>query len=179
MCDSLTTAGARTSHGATTVCSDTRPECHAPANYRSSDYSGSNGARDVQRDMILAFWESQGMARWQGDIQNGGGSRWYVRDNAQGAANWLPLARRDDEGKAGRSDRAEFSHVVSAVNGGAWCACNLVAEAGAVNANRGDEDMSADALSPAWEATLAAWPMWWKENRARKASLARLAKVNA
>jgi len=123
------------------------------------------------RDMVLAFWEAQGMAQWRNG-GNGGGGRWYVRDNAQGGAEWLPLAARGDEGRA---DVAEFSHVRSAANGGAWCACGLVAESGAVNLARRDADMSDADLSPAWRATLAAWPAWWTANVARKASLARLA----
>lgn len=157
-------------HGMTTVCSDARPECHAPSGFSVRDFSGANGARARQRDMILAFWEAQGMARWQSGGAGGGG-RWYVRDNAQGASEWSPLAAQGD---AGRADVAEFSHVRSAANGGAWCACGLVAESGAVNAARGDRDMSDAELSPAWRATLAAWPTWWQENVARKASLARL-----
>lgn len=159
-------------HGVTTVCSDVRPECHAPSGYSVRDYSGANGARDRQRDMILAFWEAQGMARWVSGGAGGGG-RWYVRDAAQGAAEWLPLATTGD---AGRADVAEFSHVRSARNGGAWCACGLVAESGAVNAARGDRDMSDDDIPAAWRATLAAWPAYWRANAARKASLARLAK---
>lgn len=166
MCNYLTLA-----HGASTVCSSVRPECHAPSGYDVKSYSGANGARARQRDMILAFWESQGMAQWRNGGAGGGG-RWYVRDNAQGGAEWLPLA---GQGDAGRADVAELSHVRSAANNGAWCACGLVGESGAVNAARGDRDMSADELSPAWRATLAAWPAWWRANVARKASLARLA----
>ena len=157
-------------HGVTTVCSTQRPECHAPSGFKVNDYSGANGARDRMRDMILAFWESQGMAEWRNGGAGGGG-RWYVRDNAQGGAEWLPLA---DATTAGRADVAEFSHVRSARNGGAWCACGLVAESGAVNLARGDRDMSAADLSPAWRACLAAWPAYYRANVARKASLARL-----
>lgn len=160
-----------TAHGVTTVCSDVRPECHAPSGYSVRDYSGANGARDRQRDMILAFWEVQGVARWQGDIANGGGSRWYVRDMVNGGDKWLPIAR---QGEDSRADRAEFSHVRSTANGGAWCACNLLPESGAVNAARGDADMTD--LPASARALLAAWPEWWKTNVARKASLARLAK---
>lgn len=157
-------------HGPASVCSTVRPECHAPSGYSVRDYSGANGARDRQRDMILAFWEAQGWAMWRNGGAGGGG-RWYVRDAAQGGAEWLPLAGRDD---AGRADVAEFSHVRSAANGGAWCACNLLPECGAVNAARGDADMSDLPMSA--RALLAAWPEWWRENVARKASLARLAK---
>ena len=174
-------------HGPASVCSDVRPECHAPSGYSVRDYSGANGARDRQRDMILAFWEAQGMARRQcvacgsADVTDAGmcrvcrtfTARWYVRDAAQGGADWLPLA---GQGDAGRADVAEFSHVRSAANGGAWCACGLVAESGAVNAARGDRDMTDAEVPAAWRATLAAWPAYWRANVARKASLARLAK---
>lgn len=155
-------------HGPASVCSDVRPECHAPSGYSVRDYSGANGARDRQRDMILAFWEAQGVARWRNGGAGGGG-RWYVRDMAQGGAEWLPLA---GQGDAGRADVAEFSHVRSARNGGAWCACNLIPECGAVNAARGDADVTD--LPHAARALLAAWPEWWRANIARKASLARL-----
>ena len=158
-------------HGPASVCSSVRPECHAPSGFTVRDFSGANGARDRQREMILAFWESQGVARWQGDIANGGGSRWYVRDMVNGGDAWFPIAR---QGEDSRADRGEFSHVRSASNGGAWCACNLLPECGAINAARGDADMTE--LSPAARALLAAWPAWWRENVARKASLARLAK---
>lgn len=157
--------------GPVTVSSAEGVECHAPSGYSVRDYSGANGARDRQRDMILAFWEAQGMARWQNGGAGGGG-RWYVRDAAQGGAEWLPLA---GQGDAGRADVAEFSHIRSARNGGAWCACCLVAESGAVNAARGDRDMTDAEVPTAWRATLAAWPTYWRANVARKASLARLA----
>lgn len=167
MCDYLGTY----SHGPATVCSTERPECHAPRFFKSSDYPGAaGGARDKQRETILAFWESRGMAVWRNGGAGGGG-RWFVRDNSQGAAEFLPLASRGD---AGRSDVAEFSHVVSAANGGAWCACNLVGESGAVNAARSDADLTTGELSTAWAQTLAAWPAYWEANHARKASLARL-----
>lgn len=158
-----------TAQGITTVNSTKRPECHAPSGYRINDYSGANGARDRMRDMVLAFWEAQGVARWQGDIANGGGSRWYVRDMVNGGETWLPIAR---QGEDSRADRAEFSHVRSTANGGAWCACNLLPESGATNAARGDADVTDLSLSA--RALLAAWPAWWRENVARKASLARL-----
>ena len=166
---STTTTTTRGAQGVTTVNSSTRPECHAPSGYSVKDYSGANGARDRQRAMILAFWEAQGVARWQGDIANGGGSRWYVRDMVNGGDTWLPIAR---QGEDSRADRAEFSHVRSTANGGAWCACNLLPESGATNAARGDSDVSD--LSPSARALLAAWPTWWRANVARKASLARL-----
>lgn len=156
-------------HGPASVCSTIRPECHAPSGYSVKDYSGANGARDRQRDMILAFWEAQGVARWVNGGKGGGG-RWMVRDMVNGGAEWLPLA---GQGDAGRADVAEFSHVRSANNGGAWCACNLLPENGAVNAARGDMDVTD--LTPGARALLAAWPAWWTANVARKASLARLA----
>lgn len=156
-------------HGATTVCSAMRgPECHGGSYYSSKDVAGA--ARGKLRDVILAFWESRGMAEYRTGGAGGGG-RWYVRDNALGAAAWLPLAGQYD---VGRVDVAEFSHVRAANNGGAWCACNLVGESGMVNANRADRDMSVSDIAPAWRATLEAWPAYWRANVARKASLARL-----
>lgn len=158
-------------HGCSTVCSTTRPECHAPSGYSVRDYSGANGSRDRQRDMILAFWEAQGIARWQGDIANGGGSRWYVLDVLGDGVTWLPLARQDE---TGRADRAELSHVVSAANGGAWCACGILPERGNANHARGDQNMTAHEMTDLAHDVLAAWPAWWEENVARKASLKRL-----
>lgn len=155
-------------HGAMTVCSSVRPECHAPSGYSVKSFSGANGARARQRDMVLAFWESQGVARWQNGGAGGGG-RWLVRDVVNGGAEWLPLA---GAGETDRADRAEFSHVRSAANGGAWCGCGLLPESGAVNAARGDADMTD--LSPSARALLVAWPTWWAENAARPASLKRL-----
>jgi hypothetical protein len=160
-------------HGPVSVCSSSRPECHAPSGFSVRDYSGKPAAngqapRDRQRDMILAFWESQGIARWQCGGAGGGG-RWLVRDMMNDGAAWLPLATRDGERTA---DVAEFSHIVSARSGGAWCACNLLPESAAVNAARGDANVTA--LSMSARAVLAAWPAWWRKNAARKASLARL-----
>lgn len=154
--------------GVTTVASATRVECHAPSGFTVRDFSGANGARDRQRDMILRFWESQGVARYRTGGAGGGGA-WYVRDVVNGGAEWLPLATRDS---VGRADCAEFSHVRSAERGGAWCACNLLPENGATNLARGGVNMSN--LSPSARALLAAWPSWWRENVARKASLKRL-----
>lgn len=159
--------------GVTTVASASRVECHAPSGFTVRDYSGkpaANGVapRDRQRDVILAFWESQGVARWQNGGAGGGG-RWMVRDMVNDGSAWMPLA---DGTMTGRADAAEFSHIRSARNGGAWCACNLLPESGAVNAARGDVNVTE--LSPAAEAVLAAWPAWWTANVARKASLARL-----
>lgn len=193
--------------GITTVFSPDRPECHAPSGFTVRDYSGScpcatckdfrkaggegrgpgckgTTPRDVQRSAILAFWESQGVARATCNECHGVDLtptgmcracrvyrvRWEVRDVVNGGGEWLPLAA---QGEDGRGDRAEFSHVRSARRGGAWCACNLLPEAGNTNAARGSADI--DALSMAARALLAAWPAWWTANRARKASLSRLA----
>lgn len=165
--------------GITTVCSASRVECHAPSGYSVKDYSGKPAAngiapRDRQRDVILSFWESQGIARWMPTHGADGritGSAWHVRDILTGdGSTWLPLA---GPGETDRADRAEFSHVRSTRNGGAWCACNLLPESGAVNAARGDANVSD--LPMAARAVLAAWPAWWRANVARKASLARLA----
>ena len=60
-------------HGVATVCSTGRPECHAPSGYKVTDYSGANGARDRMRDMVLAFWEAQGIAQWRNGGAGGGG----------------------------------------------------------------------------------------------------------
>lgn len=164
-------------HGPVTVRSaGGRVECHAASGYSVRDYSGKPAAngiapRDRQRDLILAFWESQGVARYVSGGAGGGG-RWLVRDVLNGGAEWLPLATRDDG--AGRADVAEFSHVVADVNGGAWCACNLLPESGAVNLARGGANVPARDLTPGARALLAAWPAWWLANGARKASLARL-----
>lgn len=165
-------------HGITSVCSSARVECHAASGYSVRDYSGKPAAngiapRDRMRDVILSFWEAQGVARWMPTRDASGritGSAWHARDMVNGGSEWLPIGGRDD---AGRADVAEFSHIRSTANGGAWCACNLLPESGAVNAARGDADVTT--LSPAARAVLAAWPTWWRENVARKASLARLA----
>ena len=160
-------------HGVVTVCSTDRPECHAPSGYTVRDYSGKATSagispRDRQRDMILAFWHSQGIAEFRTGGASGGG-RWYVRDMVNDGGTWLPLASRGEEGRA---DTAEFSHIRSAANGGAWCACNLLPECGAINAARGVANITT--LPMAARAVLAAWPAWWRVNAARKASLARV-----
>lgn len=162
-------------HGVTTVCSKVRPECHAPSGYSVKDYSAklaSTGIapRDRMRDMILGFWETQGVARYVTGGKGGGG-RWQVRDLVNGGAEWLPLADGTEWG-SGRAQVAEFSHIVSTNNGGAWCACNLLPESGATNAARGDVNVTT--LSPSARALLAAWPAYWTKHYARKASLARL-----
>lgn len=154
-------------HGPVTVRSQgARVECHAASGYTVRDFSGANGARDRQRAMVLAFWEAQGVARYN----KRAGGVWQVRDMVNGGDTWLPLATRGEESRA---DRAEFSHVVSAAHDGAWCACNLLPECGAVNAARGDANITTLPMSA--RALLAAWPAWWTANVARKASLARLA----
>ena len=159
--------------GVTTVKSASRVECHAPSGFTVRDYSAKPAAngiapRDRMRDVILSFWESQGVARWQCGGAGGGG-RWMVRDMVNDGAEWLPLA---GQGEGMRADRAEFSHIRSACNGGAWCACNLLPENGAVNAARGDANVST--LSPSARAVLAAWPAYWRKYVARKASKARV-----
>lgn len=162
-------------YGISTVSSSVRPECHAPSGYSVRDYSAKaapNGVspRDRQRDIILAFWESRGVARWRAGGAGGGG-RWEARDliNPTLAGRWLPLATRAD---VGRSDRIEMSHVVPSRACGAWCACNVVPEVGAVNAARGDAMVSD--MTPDARALLDAWPAWWRAHVARKASLERL-----
>lgn len=157
--------------GHTCVTSAERPECHGPSYFRHSDYSAkpaANGVtpRERQRSMILAFWESQGVARYN----RRAGGVWEVRDvvNSQCAGEWYPLA---SQGEDVRSDMAVFSHVVSAANGGAWCGGNVVPEVGAFNHARGEVDM---VLSPTALSVLAAWPAWWARHYARPASLTRL-----
>lgn len=157
-------------HGTATVCSTERPECHAPSGYSVKDYSGKPAAngiapRDRQRAVILAFWEEQGIARYN----RRAGGVWEVRDMVNGGDAWLPIAGQAD---AGRADRAEFSHIRACANGGAWCACNVLPENGATNAARGDRDVTDLTMSA--RAVLAAWPAWFRANVARKASLARL-----
>lgn len=165
-------------HGVTTVVSTTRPECHAPSGYTVRDFSAKPAStgispRDRQRDMILAFWESQGVARWAPTKDEHGkfnGARWEVRDvlNSEASGMWFPLAT---QGEDMRADMCVFSHMRSAANCGAWCACNIVPEVGAFNHARGEMDAP---LTPSARALLAAWPAWWAKHYARPASLARL-----
>lgn len=165
-----TTTTTREAIGVVTVRSASRVECHAPSGFTVRDYSGKPAAngiapRDRQRGVILAFWEAQGIARYN----RRAGGVWQVRDLVHGGDRWLPLATQGEEVRA---DRAVFSHVRAAASGGAWCACNLLPENGATNHARGEHDMRT--LSPSARAVLAAWPVWWRENVARRASLARL-----
>jgi hypothetical protein len=164
-------------HGVTTVSSSRGPECHA-ASYFCAKCVQSSRRNAINGD-ILRFWESQGVARSTcprnascPEYRRNGACAlgWHGRDlvNSENSGAWLPFA---GAGMARRADRCEFSHVRPA-HGGAYCACNLVPESGARNASRGDV---APTLTPAARALLAAWPMWWRENVARKASLARLA----
>ena len=161
-------------HGPVTVRSaGGRVECHAASGYSVRDYSGKPAAngiapRDRQRDVILAFWEAQGVARYRTGGAGGGGW-WEARDMVNGGDVWLRLATH---GETDRADRAEFSHLIASDNGGAWCACNLLPETGAINAARGSANVRT--LTPAARAVLAAWPAWWVANVARKASRARL-----
>lgn len=158
--------------GVTTVLSkNTRPECHAPSKCRINDYSEAVQAdgdtdRAKQYRRILAFWEAQGVARYNRRM----GGVWEVRDvlNSEAAGEWFPLAA---QGEDMRSDRAVFSHMRPADAHGAWCGCNIVPEVGAFNHARGAVKAP---LTPAARALLMAWPDWWTKNAARKASLARL-----
>ncbi len=151
--------------GVTTVASAVRVECHAPSTFSVRDLSGSNGARDRVLAQMFDFWQSVGIARK-------GAEGWEVRDVLTGdGATWLPVSAA---GGTGRADVAERSHIVAAANGGAFCPCNVLPESGAVNAARGDANVTD--LPMAARAVLAAWPSWWRENVARKASLARLTK---
>lgn len=161
-------------NGVTTVVSSKRPECHAPSGYRVNDYSAKPATtgispRDRQRDMVLLFWESQGVARYRTGGAGGGG-RWEVRDviNPEASGEWFPLA---GQGEDMRADMAVFSHMRAADCGGAWCACNIVPEVGAFNHARGNVNAP---LTPAARALLMAWPDWWRKHYARPASLARL-----
>lgn len=177
-----------TAQGTHTVNSHKRPECHAPSGYSLKSYSGSNGARDRATAQILDYWEYAGVLRRscprndscpeykrEGRCNVGG---LHVRDvvNPTFAGMWLPMA---GEASVGRKDRAEVSHVISAANGGAYCGCGTLPENGAINANRADADMSIEDLPMSAVALLAGWGTWWRKNRARKASLARLAKTSA
>jgi hypothetical protein len=169
-------ASKRQARGVTCVHSATRPECHAPSGYSVKDYSGKPAAngiapRDRMRDTILAFWEAQGVARYQTGGAGGGG-RWMVRDILHDASVWMPLA---GQGEESRATHAELSHVRACERGGAWCAGNLLPENGADNAARGSRDIPASDLTAGARALLAAWPAYWRENYARPASLARLA----
>lgn len=150
-----------------------RPECHAPSGVRVNDYSAKVNARgysprDVQRDKILAFWESLGWAKWQKGGKGGGG-RWVARDVLSGSDEWLPLA---GQGEDTRHDVIVFSHVIPAEDSGAWCACGLIPERGARNHLRGAariEDMPDDVTD-----AIATWPAFWFANYARAASVKRL-----
>lgn len=159
--------------GVTTVASATRPECHAPSGYAINDYSAKPAAngiapRERMMDMVLDFWQSQGVARYN----RRAGGVWEVRDviNPSAAGEWFPLAGQCEDR---RGDRAVFSHMRACAKGGAWCACNVVPEVGAFNHSRGNQNAP---LTPAARALLAAWPTFWEHNYARPASLRRLGK---
>lgn len=157
----------RSALGARTVTSDERPECHAPSGYAHHSFSASNGARARQVDMILAFWESQGVARYN----RRAGGVWEARDvvNSAYAGEWFPMA---GQGEDTRADRIVFSHVRSVANDGAFCGCGVLPEIGAANNARGEVNMAS--LSPSALALVGAWEAWWRANAARPASLARL-----
>ena len=187
MCQQTVTRNGQTSraaHGVTTVCSTARTECHAASGFDVRAFSGSNGARDRQTAMILDYWQHAGILRTScprnascpnyaanGACDLGG---MHVRDvvNADLSHLWFPLAAQD---ATRRADRAELSHVRSAADGGAYCACNLLPECGARNAARGDLSMTRDDMTEAAAQVLGGWPAYWRANVARKASLARLA----
>jgi hypothetical protein len=81
----------------------------------------------------------------------------------------MPFATQGEETSG---ERVVFSHVVSADNGGAWCACNLLPENGAANDNRKGDDMTelnGDAVY-----ILTGWRGYALAVTLRKASLARL-----
>jgi hypothetical protein len=163
----------RPATGVTTVQSATRPECHAPSGYAINDYSAKPAAngiapRERMYNMILAFWESQGVARYN----RRAGGVWEVRDvlNSVASGEWFPLAA---QGEDTRADRAVFSHMRPSSKGGAACACGMVPEVGAFNHSRGDQNAP---LTPAARALLMAWPAYWEKHCARPASLARLGK---
>lgn len=164
---------ATAAYGVTTVRSAHRPECHAPSGYRVNDYSAKPAAngiapRERMYDMVLDFWQTMGVARYN----RRAGGVWEVRDviNPQASGEWFPLA---GQGEDTRSDRAVFSHMVPSSQYGAFCACNIVPEVGAFNHARGDRKAP---LTPAARALLAAWPTFWQDNYARPASLKRLGK---
>lgn len=152
--------------------SASRPECHAPSGVRVNDYSAKVNARgysprDVQRDKILAFWESQGWARWQSGGAGGGG-KWLARDVLSGSDEWLPLS---GQGEDTQHDVIVFSHVIPAEHGGAWCACNIIPEVGARNHLRGAQSVS---LSRNVKRQMSTWPAYWFANYARAASVERM-----
>lgn len=152
------------------VSSARGPECHAASTYRVSDLSASGGdksPRGKKRAAILAFWEAQGIARYN----KRAGGVWEARDVLHDGGEWLPFATQGEEARA---DRVVFSHIIASEHGGAWCACNTLPENGAANTARGSlnmTDLNMTALS-----VLSAWDAHWTKRLARPASLARLAR---
>lgn len=152
-------------------------ECHGASYYCAKCVNGAR--RTAVNAVILAFWESQGVARSSCPRNNScpefaeAGKcalGWHARDMVNGGSAWLPFAGQDS---AGRADRVELSHI-RASRHGAYCCCNLLPEDGAANLSRGDRDIPAADLSPAARALLSAWPAYFLAHVARKASLARL-----
>jgi hypothetical protein len=148
--------------GFATVYGPSRVECHAPSTYSVRDLSGSNGARDRVLTHMFAFWQASGIARK-------GAEGWEVRDLLNNGSVWLPMSVA---GGTGRADVAERSHIIAANNGGAFCPCNVLGESGAINAARGDANVSA--LTMGAEAVMVEWRAYWTENVARKSQLARV-----
>lgn len=159
--------------GFATVASSRGPECHAATYYTAKSVQGKR--RRVLREAILTFWQAQCVAVPHCPGEDACGSAdcdadtWHARDVVTDTGLFYAVAA---SGEQHRADRIEMSHVVSAYNSGAWCACNVVPERGAGNAARGDDDMRNPSMSA--RAILAAWPAYWRANLARKASLARL-----
>ena len=153
-----------------------RPECHGPSYYCARDIKGA--VRGDLNANILAYWETLGAAmprcprtnacpefKREGRCSLG----WHGRDLVNGGDMWFPFAGM---GEAGRADRVEFSHVTSADNGGAYCACGLLPEVGLLNNRRGSLNI-VDMTTEGRDA-LAGWATYWEVNHARKASLVRL-----
>lgn len=158
--------------GITSVMSDERPECHAPSGYRVNDYSAKaakNGVspRDRVTGQIIAAWAAAGIARFFPGGANGGGE-WRALDAVNGGTEFLPFA---GQGEDMRGDRIVFSHVIPSSHGGAYCACNILPEAGSANHARGD--VMPD-VHVSGQQSLEMWPTVWASDYARPASLARL-----
>ena len=199
MCNSTTLTAERRSlwrspdsaHGVTSVCSDSRPECHAPSTYAFHSPSASiprgrdMSPREVVRLTVLRYWELAGVARRTGNRNPLTGTYvtgWAVRDVLHDGA-WLPLASEDESVRRARAARgeptpaydrslmAEFSHVIPSSAGGAFCACNLLPELGSRNANHAD---SIPILTPEARDLINGWPTYWRDHVASAASLRRL-----
>jgi hypothetical protein len=162
----------RAADGYATVVSDESVECHASSTYRRTDLSRSGGDSSPEakaKARILAYWESEGIARYVTGGAGGGG-HWEARDILH-SGDWMPFASQGEETSG---ERVVFSHVKSADNGGAWCACNLLPENGAANDNRKGDDMMREELSADAVYLLEGWRGYALAVTLRKASLARL-----